>query len=206
VSLILAAFMPSLTTAQVDLCGSSATTNGGCFRICPAGDWIGLVDIGAEISVTVINNGFPVPGISRCDFWLIDCDPLNDLTLCGGSLSSNADFNTDAAGQTTISGPTAGGGCADGLSVVVQGIIIPDPTNCLVPLCLPIVVRSADIDGDLLVNLVDLSIFAGSFPPQPYDLCCDFNCDGVVNLVDLGFFANHFMNPQMHVCVVPVCP
>ena len=48
-------------------------------------------------------------------------------------------------------------------------------------------------------DLVDLSIFATSFPPNPFDSCCDMNVDGAVGLQDLSLFAFHF-GPPGHVC------
>jgi hypothetical protein len=59
-------------------------------------------------------------------------------------------------------------------------------------LCLPINIRSPDISGDLQVDLVDLSLFAASFWPLPYETCRDLNVDGFVDLIDLSVFAHHF--------------
>jgi len=126
------------------------------------------------------------------------------MVLCSpGSLSSNALFDTDAIGSTRFNGPISAGGCADGLSVVVQGIIIADPaTGCSSDLCLPYTMRSPDIDGDLVVNIVDISIFASAWPPGPYATCSDFDGDGVIGLVDLSIVAQHFG----HDCVIAPCP
>ena len=103
--------------------------------------------------------------------------------------------------MTTLSlGPLVGGGCADGMAVVVLGVALDDSlTSCTTPKCLPISLRSPDIDGSLALDLVDLSIFAASFPPNPFDPCCDLNVDGIVSLQDLSLMAFHF-GPPGHVC------
>ena len=84
--------------------------------------------------------------------------------------------------------------------LVVMGIVLLDAaTGCTTFMCLPVNVRSPDIDPDGQVNLSDLSIFAGSYPPGPYDTCCDFDGNGIVNLQDLSAFADHF-GPPGHAC------
>jgi plastocyanin len=62
--------------------------------------------------------------------------------------------------------------------------------------------KSPDIDGSGQIDLVDISLFAQAFPPNPYDFCVDFNCDGAIGLVDLANFAIHFghAGPQLGVC------
>lgn len=55
-------------------------------------------------------------------------------------------------------------------------------------------IKSPDLNADTFVNIVDLSIFAGHWPPNPYDYCCDFFCDGVISLQDLAIFAAHWLH------------
>ena len=170
--------------------------------ICPLGDTDSLEDQGWSLWILVLDTvGVPVEGVPAADFWLIDCDPVNDMILCGGSASSNADSSTNSAGITTMSNTSvAGGGCADGLAVVVQGFVIEDSTtNCTTPVCLPVAIRSPDMNGDLILTLVDLTNFAGSYPPQAYAPCGDMNADGIITLVDLTNFAQHF-GPPGHSC------
>jgi hypothetical protein len=170
--------------------------------VCPLGDTDAVIDQGWWIWICVLDlNGLPLENVPFFDFWMIDCDPINDATLCAGSASSNADSNTNAAGMTTISQTTvAAGGCSDGMAVVVQGFVIEDSlTNCTTVFCCPINLRSPDINGDLIVNLQDLALFAASYPPQPFDTCCDFDLNGIVNLQDLANFAFHF-GPPGHAC------
>jgi hypothetical protein len=190
----------------IDPCASTAEIIGGpppcCLFICPQGDTDSFCDQGWYIRICVIDlTGNPVPDVPPSDFWVIDCDPIRDLCLCGGSASSNADSLTNANGYTTMCNTTIqGGGCVSGLSVVVQGFVILDAPACVDPTCLDVEVRSPDINGDCLVNIVDLSLFASGFPPQLYQECSDMNCDGIVNIQDLSAFAFHF-GPPGHTCL-----
>jgi len=173
-------------SSEVDFCEVTGTR---CLMICPQGDGSTLADGGNEICVTVKDaNGAPIVGMIGTDFWLTGC---NNLCLCGGSGSSNADQATDVNGQTTFSGGIAAGGCDTGLYVVVQGVVIGCP-----PTCLTIAVRSPDLSCDLIVNLVDFSLFAPSFPspPKAYVACKDYDCNGLINLIDFSIFAQHWQH------------
>lgn len=206
----------------IDPCVSNCTLSGvgggtpgvnGNFAlfVCPQGDTDTFDDqigglgstVGFLISITMLETGsIPIPNIPGSDFWLVDCDPINDAILCGGSASSGADSLTNAAGETTMGGLGGfqGGGCVDGMSVVVQGNALLDPVvSCAAAKCLGISIRSPDMNGDNLVALADLSIFATAFPPQPYNTCADFDLSNVVNLSDLARFAFHF-GPPGHAC------
>ena len=181
----------------VDPCESTATTAAGpntCVLICPAGDGDQLIDKGAAIDVTVNDDtGTGIEGILATDFYLVDCDPSRAMVLCGGSASSNANAATDANGDTQMTGDIAAGGCAQGLSVVVQGFTIGCPAICMTNIW----VKSPDTNGDLLVNIQDFSTFGAQYPPQPFtDTCVDYNCDGIVNLQDFSLFGLHYF----HLC------
>ncbi len=170
--------------------------------VCPQRDTDSFIDQGWWLEIYMLDvNHQPIPGIPASDFWLIDCDPNADASLCGGSASSDADSATGENGRTTMSlSKMAAGGCSDGIAVVGQSFVILDSTtHCTDVQCAPISLRSPDIDGSLEVNLVDLSIFAGAFPPQPYDTCSDFDLNGVVGLVDVALFAMRF-GPPGHAC------
>ena len=181
----------------VNPCSSTASSAGGCYVICHQGDGDRLEDVGATITVYVKDNlGAPIPNVPGADFWLIGCN--DQLCLCGGSGSINADSASNSAGRTTISGDLAGGGCDDGVQVVVQGTVIADPLDWTLPLCLPIIVRSPDYNCDLVVDIIDFAVFGADFPspPKPYNPCSDFNCDGVIDIIDFAVFGQHFG----HVC------
>lgn len=179
----------------IDPCLSTATSASGCVLVCPAGDGDQIsAKVAGGILITIVDGStVPIEAIPATDFWVVDCDPVDDMVLCGGSASSNATAATDANGETTIEGDIAAGGCADGLSVVVQGFVIEEgtPPNCT-PVCLDIDIRSPDMNGDLAVNLLDFALFGGAYPPNAYSKCADFNCDTVVNLQDFSAFGLHY--------------
>jgi hypothetical protein len=158
--------------------------------ICPQGDGYPLSLFDSEILVTVRDNlNNPIENVMATDFWVVGC---TGLELCGGSGSSNADSATNAAGQTTISGEVAAGGCDTGLMVVVQGVVIGCPATCLT-----IHVASPDITVPwLIVQIADFSVFAAGFasPPKPYDPCLDYDCDGDIDLGDFSTFAQHWQH------------
>lgn len=177
----------------IDPCASTAESTGGCLMVCPAGDGDLMSDVGGEISITVIGTDtFPIEGIPGTDFYVIDCDPVNDMVLCGGSASSGATGATDATGWTEMIGDVAAGGCADGLAVVVQGWVIEDFPACDAATCLPFEVRSPDMNGDLVVDLQDFGDFGLAYPPNAPNDCADFDCSGAINLQDFGIFGLHY--------------
>jgi hypothetical protein len=96
--------------------------------------------------------------------------------------------------MTTFStGKLAASGCADGISMVVQGFVILDSDlGCSVVQCEPVDVRSPDITGDMVVDLADLSLFGDGYPPMPYDPCGDIDASGITNLPDFARFGQHW--------------
>jgi hypothetical protein len=84
----------------------------------------------------------------------------------------------------------------------VQNTVISDPTDCSMDLCLSMNVRSADIDGNLSVNVGDFGLFGLDYPspPKVYNGCVDFNCAtdlGIaVGVVDFGLYGLH----HFHIC------
>lgn len=179
----------------IDPCLSEATSAGGCVMVCPAGDGDQMSTQGATITITVVDGtSAPLENIPATDFYVIDCDPLLDMVLCGGASSSNATAATDEFGQTTMEGDIAAGGCADGIAVVVQGYVILDGPGCTDATCLPILIRSPDMNGDLAINLADFSAFGLAYPPNPYNKCADFDCSGAVNLADFSTFGLHYQH------------
>jgi hypothetical protein len=177
-------------------CSTTAIAAGGCYLVCPHGDGVRLDGIGSVIYVVVKDMvGAPIPGIPASDFWLVGCNI--QLNLCGGGGAIDADSMTNAEGKTTISGSLAAGGCEPvGVWVVMMGVIIPDPLDCMAPLCLPISSVSPDVDGDGEVQLNDFSAFAIAYPspPKPLQDCADFDCNGLVELIDFSIFAQHYLH------------
>jgi hypothetical protein len=179
----------------INPCLSQAQTAGGVLLICPQGDGPTLADIGATIYVTVVDpSGVPIEYMPYPDFW-VESYPRT-VGLCHGAYSLDADANTDANGQTTMSGSIAGGGYSGGpIYAVCEAIYIGlDEGVCDEPL--PLVLVSPDIDNDGTVGLLDLAMFGGAFGNPSVDPRFDFNGDGSVNLIDFVLFADHFG----HVC------
>lgn len=197
---VMPASVDSANSGIVDPCSSSASSAGGCWVVCPQGDGAQLSALtpaagDGTISVTVKDQtGAPVVGVPAADFWLLGW--TDGITLCGGSGSINASAASDANGQTTITGAWAAGGCDEGVVVVVQGTVILDPIDWQTPLCLPLLVRSPDIDGSLWVLSPDFTLFGNSWqkisPDVNYNKCADYDCDGVVGSIDITVFGNHW--------------
>jgi len=112
------------------------------------------------------------------DMWLESGD-MGMVPCTGGSI---ADQDTDDAGFTTWANPlNAGGNSEDLCYVYVNGQALNG-----VPFALSF--NSADINGDGLVNLIDVGLFSGFFFGS-YDFAADFYADGLLNLNDVGRLA-----------------
>jgi hypothetical protein len=188
---ILVLGLTSLAMAGIpDPNNSTAQSGAGCVDITPGGNGPTLASDGLTIFVSVNDGspapGLPIPGYPFQDIWWDDSG-TGDLAMCQGG--SVADANTGALGNTTISGSAAGGGWTLSLCrVYLAGVaVLGGPTSGLLSLD----VNSPDINGDLIVNLVDLGAFSQDFNNPAYQFRSDFTCDGLENLADVGRFAIH---------------
>jgi len=115
------------------------------------------------------------------DIWLVGVG--GEFVFCPGG--TVADHATDENGMTTISGPFAAGGSVhpleNGMVVLLSGQALEQPPFALGS-------NSPDINGDLVVNLSDVVLFAQNFGAV-YQYRYDYNWDGVVNLTDAVFLA-----------------
>jgi uncharacterized membrane protein len=164
---------------------SSATSAAGFIMITPAGTGPSLGDQGLTISVTILDAGaIPIPNYPFQDIWW-GRDGAGTLSSCPGGCS--ADANTDASGETTISGAACAGGWAlGGLRVFVAGTpIIGTPA-------LEIEVNSPDLDGNRAVDLADLGDFAIDYHDPTYNFRSDITGDGIEDIADVGEFAIHY--------------
>ena len=140
----------------------------------------GTVD--ATITLTLIDtDGLPIFLYPFEDLWLETSG--GSLVFCGGG--TVADQSTDDLGQTTWSGALAAGGYTPGEATVVMVAGAPLTSTVL------ITYNSADINGDLLVNLSDIVAFTallgGDFANHPL-YAGDFSNDGLINLSDIVRF------------------
>lgn len=185
---ILVLGLTSLAMAGIpDPNNSTAQSGTGCLDITPGGNGPTLANESLTIFVHVEDaGGLNIPGYPFQDIWMDDAGS-GDLAICQGG--SVADANTGSDGNTTISGPIAGGGWTQsGVRIYLAGVaVLGGPTSGL----LGIDVNSPDINGDLIVNLVDLGAFSTDFNDPAYNFRSDFTCDGLENLADVGRFAIH---------------
>ena len=202
VTLILVLLVPAVVFGEVpdiNNCDiSTRATDDVSVMICPACDGnafsaaftFGGGTMDATIEVYIRNNaGQPLDGIAAENIWLDD----PGLNFCAGG--NIADFDTGdngVAGYTEFALAPCGGGCSDNLTL--GGYLAPGtPFN---ENSLPFLrVNSPDTNGDLVVDLIDLSAFAAAyFAPATY--CFDFFWDGEMGLQDLALFAQHYT----HLC------
>lgn len=148
--------------------------------------------VNATITLTMLEvPGVPIPGIAATDMWLereIVANTGNFVACDGGTL---ADRPTDAAGVTHWTRPLRAGGWSTAKTlVVVWGSALASNTG--------LVLRhnSADLNGDRVVNLSDVPLFAGDFAGS-YHFRSDLLYDGVVNLSDI---------PRLAAAVGADCP
>lgn len=141
-----------------------------------------MVPYGVSVDATVYcqlmdYGGFPIQGFPGEDMWLESVD--DGLVFCAQGTS--ADTDTDANGIATWSTPLHAGGHSEGhCNVMVNGSALFTPLN--------LQFNSADISGDLVVNLTDVSLFAENLFGI-YNYRCDFYFDGVINIADLAKLA-----------------
>ena len=130
--------------------------------------------------------GTPVAFFPKEDIWLTDI--TGTLALCpAGSIP---DENTDINGMTSWTGALLVGGHVEPgegnqLAIMVNGWI---PEGAYLP---DFRINSADLNGDLAVNLTDVAHFSmGYF--GPYEYMRDLHWDEVVNLSDIAELARAF--------------
>jgi len=141
----------------------------------------GQVDGTLSLVLYVVYRGDPDPvaNFPFEDIWLEGEGA--DLSLCQGG--SCPDANTDAGGVTTWARPMKIGGHtvpaqSERVRVIVNGDAVP---SGILP---DLRFNSPDIDGNRLVNLTDIQLFATDFFGT-YDYRSDFVWDGLINLSDL---------------------
>ncbi len=164
----------------------SGTTLSACFG--PGG-----VVVPATIQVTLIDaNGLPAGNVSERDIRLARAG--TNLGWCPDSFypppihaPNCADGPTNNAGQTTFTMAYHGGGWHQG---AMQVWVLEAGGNwAAIPNQLPINANSPDYNGDLIINLSDIAIFAQDIGSGGAPYRSDFNFDGIINLSDIAMFA-----------------
>lgn len=137
----------------------------------------------ATITLELKNaNWDPVANFPREDMWL-EAQNGGLIPCVGGTI---ADANTDAFGITWWQNPVLGGGSSEPLAIIlVNGSHIELSSGVNLRF------NSPDINGDLVVNLIDVAMFSNDFFGA-YDFRADFYRDGVINLQDLATFAQAY--------------
>jgi hypothetical protein len=152
------------------------------------------VNIDATIEVTVRDGqGVVIANYPAEDIW-IECpsapNPVGDpdtsvgLVACiGGAV---ADQSTDVDGYTEFNNPPFAGGQSWGQTrVVINGNGLSNTVD--------VSYNSPDIDGDGVVNLIDLQPFAADYiDTGVYHYRSDLFYDGVVNLIDVREMAQYY--------------
>lgn len=143
--------------------------------------------VDATFAITLRNEGGqPIVGYPAEDIWL-QTTFYGYLAVCEGG--AHPDGPTDAAGRTTFSGPFRMGGHCDAgaanpLTVWVMTYAATQPR-------LDLRLVSPDLNGDLVVDLTDVQLFATDYLSGSHPARSDFVWDGVLNLSDLIIMANH---------------
>jgi hypothetical protein len=157
--------------------------NGAGYAFTQAHKLPGGIVVDATITLTLVNYlNNPLPNHAAEDFWL-DTSASGINYPAGGTI---ADAATNAAGQTVWQQPLAAGGCTVTETVVV--LVEGQPLN---QAGINLKFVSADNNGDLVVNLADLSTFASGYTGA-YNACADVFYDGVINLSDLSLFSQAY--------------
>jgi hypothetical protein len=151
--------------------------------------------VNATIRVQFVDDFWnPVAGVPRDEvsLWFEwSTGPAKGCDMGNGHLGLFADGPTDGDGWATFSLPLEGGGWNAGpcwIWVNSGGPAMDPDFNVHPPLSLRVV--SPDLDGDRVVDLVDIGLFAMDYLGG-YALRSDLHADGVLNLLDIAIMVQH---------------
>lgn len=139
-----------------------------------------LVD--ATITLVLVDLiGVPIANYPFEDCWLESMD--GGMVACFGG--NTADYDTDFNGVTQWVNPMRAAGYSQALvRVMINGSALTSNAG------LPLNFNSPDINGDGIVNLIDVAIVTQDYYTG-YHFRCDLNGDGVLNLRDVPLFAQY---------------
>ena len=147
----------------------------------------GTVSLSIQVQL-VDSTGSPVTTVEPDEVWIEDL--LGEVSFCLPGW--HPDVWNQAAGEFFFTQPPAGGGSRphdNNNPFLVKACNVP-----LYDTVLNLAVNSPDINGDLVVDLVDLSLFGQDFFRQDfhgvYAYRSDFVWDGTVDLLDLAVFGS----------------
>jgi hypothetical protein len=137
----------------------------------------------ATITLTLVDgNGDAIPFYPAEDLWLVTTG--GSFAFCAGGTAASTGTNVN--GVTTWVNPLLAGGSSLG-----QTVLVMVGGTALNQAGLGIVFNSADINGDLTINVSDLTPFAQDYFGA-YNYRSDFVRDGAINVGDLTQFARGY--------------
>ena len=154
------------------------STAPSCMQVCPYGD----------LAYTVVVRDLANNPVTSSQV-LLDFSNCTAFHLCPPPAPQTYSQVTDAQGVTTFH-VKGGGGCANGVRVYADGVLLASPS-----------VASPDQDGNLFVSGPDQVALAAKTATDP---TADLNCDGTHDVADDTVIAAH----MGHFCdgVIPVAP
>ncbi len=164
----------------------------GSLLVCPCGDGYNLYEVYDQWGHQVVGTlylqlidsfGEPVPNFPAEDIWL----GSSQGHLAFNHPGTCPDQDTDFEGTTYWTSPLAAGGYRRDTEII-QVFVSGDLLN--VPPVLEFHFNSPDINGDLRVDLADVTLFATDYTGG-YNYRSDFVWDSELNLADLTEFARH---------------
>lgn len=159
-----------------------------------AGAWNGDgVPVDATLRIWLVDDqGYPMDGFLAGDVWLRFPEYQGTVASCveipysGDVFFPDGDSDGDGMMQWTL--PLRGGGWSEGpVELWIYGMRAMAPDFSEVP-PLPIRVNSPDVNGDLEVDLTDITLFAQDLG-GPYNFRSDLCWDGGIDLSDIVIFA-----------------
>ena len=158
----------------------------------------GMIDDGTvSLRLTFEPSGIPAVGVPAEDILLVlGGDAYH---LCGDEGAVCGTGTTDSEGYIDLTGPIAGGGHSDPSG---EGARVEVETRYLgrkymaVSKPFPLYMNSPDINGDGVVSLIDVTMFAsdkGQFDNEGlYSYRSDFNWDGVIDQTDVDMLGDAY--------------